>query len=210
LPFPDTLFQPSLASPTPSPSVSTSGSSRGRSKSPIHSSPSVLASREGYRTPGLGPDYPMYTSELSQPLFLPDSFEKSFQAESDSFLTGDFNPMFALPNTSYSVDPSSSHGVGTYPPAIAGETRFPGYPGCELTYQSSRARHNAAGSRPRQPFHVGWGPSRVPVRRFLIHACPYHSFWHAAGLLGMPICLIPSTRNRERIIQSSPPFIIYP
>jgi hypothetical protein len=124
LPFPDTLFQPSLASPTPSPSVSTSSSSRGQSKSPIHSSSSVPASLDGHRTPGHGADYPMYTSELSQPLFLSDSFQKALQNETDAFLTGDFNPMYALPNTSFTSDHSSSHGGGVYPPAISGETRF--------------------------------------------------------------------------------------
>ncbi|KAH6899489.1 fungal-specific transcription factor domain-containing protein [Coprinopsis sp. MPI-PUGE-AT-0042] len=90
-----------------------------RSPIPSSSSPATSSSREGYRTPGLGSDYPMYTSELSQPLFLSENSQRSYQDGTDSFLTGGFNPMFGQPNAGYPVDSSHSHGGGAYTPMIS-------------------------------------------------------------------------------------------
>ncbi|KAH6899490.1 fungal-specific transcription factor domain-containing protein [Coprinopsis sp. MPI-PUGE-AT-0042] len=110
VPFPEPLLQPSSPSDPSSTGALGSSSSRELSESLIASSHPSPISPDGYQTPGLGLDYPMYTNELSQPSFLSDNAQNPYYDDFDAaFLASSFAPVFLPPSANHDLNSIGSH-----------------------------------------------------------------------------------------------------
>ncbi|KAH6899491.1 fungal-specific transcription factor domain-containing protein [Coprinopsis sp. MPI-PUGE-AT-0042] len=104
VPFPE-LLQPSHPSKSSSTSASGSPSPRDLPESLVTSPHAASKSPDGYQTPGLGLDYPMYTNELSQPSFLSDNAQNPYHGDFDAaFLASSFAPVFPPPNANHDLN----------------------------------------------------------------------------------------------------------